>query len=513
MDIKAGMLEPRNMYKNYTLSLYLAVTPKRLNMMELLCIDPLTSVINPEGLLTLSTILIDLYSSPVSQKIKSIYGVGHYKTYFDLFEFAKKHQKAINFNLIEFLKEDGKREFYYALKNINETMNYKEGLLFAQLLLVHTNKLTHQDLLNWVNDVVVQESKIRLQKDLITRRLLEADPNNAQVIKSTATSMIIPIPSFESKRSSFNDGSVDANILKERNEARTKFTSMFSPYKGGIDLVLGYQEKKFYQKNHNCLNLNIHNSQEGIVIAGEDSSSKELLRSYIYQSISHSSGLLLFSALSDKSILTYIFQVAKHFDVEDDVHFFYYGSDELNTLVINNYVKANKIVIVVYPDFSGTTMNEQVLTTSYDSINAIVSGITVSNVEKGATKFPFNIYLNELSFVPHVEGHVKKIINQLSALHVHNINFYIINESLTILYAEYHDFIFEKIKNFVILFNELGQEICKYFDTQKLKPSDFSNLEPLEFYYFSKNVLINPKKFNGIYMPIDVDINLEDYLS
>lgn len=46
MDMKAGMLEPRNIYRNYTLSLYLAVTPKRLNMLELSCIDPNTSVVS-----------------------------------------------------------------------------------------------------------------------------------------------------------------------------------------------------------------------------------------------------------------------------------------------------------------------------------------------------------------------------------------------------------------------------------------------------------------------------------
>lgn len=513
MDMKAGMLEPRNMYKNYTLSLYLAATPKRLNMLDLSCIDSMTSIINPEGVLTLATMLIDLYSTQVSQKIKSIYGVGNYKTYFDLYEFAKKNNKDIHFNLIEFLKEENKREFYYALKNINESMHYKEGLLFSQLLLIHKNKMSYDELLIWVQDVVDQETRNRLQKDLITRRLLQSEPNDAQISKSTAISVVIPIPSFEPKVSTFNDGSVDANILKERNEARSKFTAMFSQYKGGIDLVLGYQEKKFYQKKHNCLNLNIHNSQEGIVIAGEDSSPKELLRSYIYQSVSNSSGVLLFSALSDKSVLTYIFQVAKYFDIQDDVHVFYYGSELLNSIVINDYIKANKIVVILYPEFSGTTSNEQLLSDSYASINTILSMISVSNLEKGVTKFPFNIYLNELSFVPHVETGIKTMIAQLSSLYVHNINFYIVNESLTILYSEYRDFIFEKIKNFVILFNEMGQEVCNLFDTQKLKPVDFSNLEPLEFYYFSENVLVNPKKFSGIYMPIDIDVNLEDYLN
>lgn len=513
MDMKAGMLEPRNIYRNYTLSPYLAVTPKRLNMLELSCIDPNTSVVNPEGILTLATMLVNLYNSPVSQKIKSIYGVGNYKTYFDLYEFAKKNNKDIHFNLIEFLKEEGKREFYYALKNINESMHYKEGLFFSQLLLIHKNKMTYDELLVWVIEIVNQEARNRLQKDLITRRLLNVEPNNTQVIKSNAISKVIPMPSFEPKGSTFNDGSVDANILKERNEARAKFTAMFSQYKGGIDLVLGYQEKKFYQKKHNCLNLNIHNSQEGIVIDGEDSSPKELLRSYIYQSVSNLCGVLLFSALSDKSMLTYIFQVAKHFDIQDDVHVFYYGSELLNSIVINDYIKANKIVVILYPDFSGTTSNEQLLSDSYASINTILSGISVSNLEKGITKFPFNIYLNELAFVPPVENAIKTMVTQLSSLYVHNINFYIVNESLTILYSEYRDFIFEKIKNFIILFNEMGQEVCNLFDTQKLKPVDFSNLEPLEFYYFSENVLVNPKKFNGIYMPIDMDVNLEDYLN
>ena len=73
--------------------------------------------------------------------------------------------------------------------------------------------------------------------------------------------------------------------------------------------------------------------------------------------------------------------------------------------------------------------------------------------------------------------------------------------------------IFEKIKNFIVLFNESGQEVCQNFATQKLKPVDFSKLEPLEFYYFSDNVLVNSRKFNGIYMPIDIDVNLEEHLN
>ena len=306
---------------------------------------------------------------------------------------------------------------------------------------------------------------------------------------------------------------MDANILKERTEARSKFTKMFAPYKGGIDLVLGYQDKGLFQKKHNCLNLNIHNSQEGIIIAGEDSGPKELLRSYIYQSISNSSGLLLFSALSDKSTLSYVFQVAKHFDITDDVHVFYYGSDELAALDMNDYIKSNKIVLILYPEFSGTASNETQLISSYDSINKVISNITVSNLGKGATKFPFNVYLNELSFTNPVEQHIKTMIDTLSSLYVHNVNFYIVNESLTILYSDYRSVIFEKIKNFIILFNESGQEVCQNFATQKLKPVDFSKLEPLEFYYFSDNILVNSRKFNGIYMPIDIDVNLEEHLN
>lgn len=513
MDMKVGMLEPRNMYKNYTLGLYLAITPKRLNIAGLHCIDTLTGVVDKDGVALLTSTLVTLYSEPVSQKIKSIYGVGHYKTYFDLYDFAIKSHKDIHLNLIEFLKEEGKREFYYALKNINESMHYKEGLLFSQLSLIHKNKLTVDELLTWTQEVVDQEAKNRLQKDLITRRLVHVEPNNAQVVKSTAVSVVLQVPSFEPKRSTFNDGSVDANILKERNEARAKFTTMFAPYKGGIDLVLGYQDKGFFQKKHNCLNLNIHNSQEGIIIAGEDSGPKELLRSYIYQSISNSSGLLLFSALSDKSTLSYVFQVAKHFDITDDVHIFYYGSDDLVSININDYIKSNKIVLILYPEFSGTSSNETQLISSYDSINKIISGITVSNLEKGSTKFPFNIYLNDLSFVNAIEQHINTMINTLSSLYVHNVNFYIVNESLTILYSDYRAAIFEKIKNFVVLFNECGQEICQNFDTQKLKPVDFAKLEPLEFYYFSENVLVNSRKFNGIYMPIDIDVNLEEHLN
>lgn len=513
MDMKVGMIEPRNMYSNYTLGLYLAITPKRLNLSGIICIDPLTSVIDTVGTSELASMLIKLYSEPVSQKVKSIYGSGHYKTYFDLYDFAKKSNKHIHLNLVEFLKEEGKRELYYALKNINESMNYKEGLLFSKLSLIHHKKLTLNELLEWSQEVVDNEAKNRLQKDLITRRLVHAEPHHIQVLKSASAAKIIPAPSFELKRSSFNDGSVDANILKERNEARSKFTSMFVPYKGGIDLVLGYQDKGFFQKKHNCLNLNIHNSQEGIIIAGEDSGPKELMRSYIYQSISQSSGLLLFTALSDKSTLSYVFQVAKHFDITDDVHVFYYGSAELDSILINDYVKSNKIVLIVYPEFSGITSNEALLKSSYESINTVISSINVSNLEKGKTKFPFNIYLNDLSFVNHVEESIKTMINNLSSLYVHNVNFYIVNGSLTILYSDYKQAIFEKIKNFVVLSNESGQEVCQNFDTQKLKPLDFSKLEPLEFYYFSDNVLVSPRKFNGIYMPIDIDINLDEYLN
>lgn len=513
MDMKAGMLEPRNMYKNYTMGLYLAISPKRLNIEGFQCIDTLTGLVDKEGFSQLTSTLIQLYSQPVSQKIKSIYGVGHYKTYFDLYDFAIKSHKDIHLNLIEFLKEEGKREFYYALKNINEAMQYKEGLLFSQLSLIHKNKLTMDELLTWTQDVIEQEAKNRLQKDLITRKLVHAEPDNTQVVKSTAVSVVIQVPSFDPKRSTFNDGSVDANILKERTEARIKFTKMFAPYKGGIDLVLGYQDKGLFQKKHNCLNLNIHNSQEGIIIAGEEAGPKELLRSYIYQSISNSSGLLLFSALSDKSTLSYVFQVAKHFDITDDVHVFYYGSDELAALDMNDYIKSNKVVLILYPEFSGTVSNEIQLMSSYDSINKVISNITVSNLGKGATKFPFNIYLNELSFTNPVEQHMKTMIDTLSSLYVHNVNFYIVNESLTILYSDYRSVIFDKIKNFIVLFNESGQEVCQNFATQKLKPVDFSKLEPLEFYYFSDNVLVNSRKFNGIYMPIDIDVNLEEHLN
>lgn len=513
MDVKSGMFDPRNIYKNYTLGIYLAITPKRLNITGLHCIDTLTGVVDKENFSLLTSILVKLYSQPVSQKIKSIYGIGHYKTYFELYDFAIKSRKRIHLNLIDFLKEEGKREFYYALKNVNESMNYKEGLLFSKLFLIHKNKLTFDEFLIWTQEILDKEAKNRLQKDLITRRLVHYEPHNAQVLRSMAASVVIQVPSFEYKRSNFNDGSVDANILKERNEVRSKFTTMFEPYKGGIDLVLGYQDKGFFQKKYNCLNLNMHNSQEGIIIIGEDAGPKELLRSYIYQSANNSSGLLLFSALTDKSTLYYLFQVAKYFDIADDVHVFYYGSDDLLTININDYIRNNKIVIILYPEFSDIVNNETLLVSSYESINKVISSINVSNLEKCVTKFPFNIYLNELSFVNHVEQQIITMINTLSSFYSYNINFYIVNESLNVLHSNYRATIFEKIKNFVILFNESGQEVCQNFDTQKLKPVDFSKLEPLEFYYFSENVLLNSRKYNGIYMPLDIDINLEEHLN
>lgn len=513
MDKKAGMLEPRNMYKSYTLGNYLAVNPKRLNISNISCIDTQTSIINIDGLQRLVDFLVSLYNTPVSQKIKSIYGIGYYRTYFELYDFAIRTNKNIRLNLLDFLKKDGKRELYYALKNINESMNYKEGCLFSQLSMLHKNKLSFNDFFIWIQSIVDTETTHRLQKNLIIRRLVGIDSANLQVIKSTTSAAIINPPTFEPKRSSFNDGSVDIQILKERNEARIKFNFMLSHYRNGIDLVLGYQEKSIFQKRYNCLNLNIQDIQEGIIIAGENSSSKELLRSYIYQSINNSSGLLLFSALNDKSMLSYIYQVATHFDVVDDVHVFYYGTDTLTHLDINHYIKANKIVLVLYPEFSDAAEHDVNILKSYQSINATISNIKESNIGKIGTKFPFNIYLNELSFPVWVENEIKLMITNLSNLYSYNVNYYIVNESLTLFYSAFCDYVLHRIKNVIILKNECGQEISRYLNMQKLRPVDFSKLGPLEFYYFSNNTLINPSKFNGIYMPIDIDINLEEHLN
>ena len=174
MDVKSGMFDPRNIYKNYTLGIYLAITPKRLNITGLHCIETLTGVVDKENFSLLTSILVKLYSQPVSQKIKSIYGIGHYKTYFELYDFAIKSRKRVRLNLIDFLKEEGKREFYYALKNVNESMNYKEGLLFSKLLLIHKNKLTLDEFLMWTQDVLDKEANNRLQKALIVRRLVHS---------------------------------------------------------------------------------------------------------------------------------------------------------------------------------------------------------------------------------------------------------------------------------------------------------------------------------------------------
>jgi hypothetical protein len=512
MYIKSYVNELRNLYKHYTLSTYLAVTPKRMNLVNVHCIDLHTGIINLAGVTSLIEAFISAYSEPVTPKIKSIYGIGYYKNYFELYEFIKNSKKHMTFRSLEFLKEEGKRCFYYALRNFNESMHYKEGLLFAKVLLVYKQELTIEDLLVWIQNIVSIEATERLQKDLITRRLVDKNIEKTHFDKLSKAAASVPVPSFQEKKLGSDTIVMEPKVFKERNEAKRKFNQMLLPYKDGTDLVLGYQDKGMFNGKTNCLNLNINDKQEGVIIAGEDSSPKELLRSYIYQSVYSSSGFLLFSPLSDKSTLYYIFQVAKHFDITDNVHVFYFGSEQFHQLDINAYVRANKIVLVLYPDFSESLHNERTLIQSYHSINTIISSINVNNIRADLSKFPFNIYLSDISFCDSVECEIIKIVDSLTALYQYNINYYIVNENLQIIQSSYKKLIFERINNFIVLNNQRGHDLCNTFDSKKIKPIDFTYLEPLAFYYFSHNVLVNHNKFHGIYMPIDIEINLDECL-
>lgn len=483
MDAKLYGIDKRNTFKNYTLGTYLAVNTKRLNT-ELEYIDLSTSIVNKENLQSLINDRIALYDKKICQKLATIYGAGVYKTYFDLYELAVATDKFVHLHLLEFIKEDGLRELYYAFKNNNENQTYKEGLFFEKLNKYRRDLISFEQFYEWTQTVVLEEAASREMR-LIS---LGSSHNKDNLNESKAIqteSLIIKLPNF--------DQSITSSKSEFKDYTARKFPKNIT--KSKHDMFFGVQKSGIFFSSDKHLQLDLSNNCQSTFIGGSCGGSTGMLLTQMYQSLLNNKGFILFNFSNIQSMRA-VYDLAYYFNRSDDVHTFFYGTHEFNDLELNKMIKHNKLVVVQFPELE--KLDLEMAVEAYVAITNMLSTIKTKNKDE----YTYNLYFQNLYYHKTIEHFLFSILDNAHELKANHINYMVINNISYHLPEDIVNYLVTHLDNSMIMRLEDEKTLAKFLNLKGIKSGEIMNLEPFEFFHFRHKKLENNKKYSGYYIDV-----------
>lgn len=450
--------------EGFSMSLYLYTLPYLLGNENIKCIDINTSIVNKENLKKSLTLVYNNYNTKSLNYERFFYLNNEYKTknFFDIYEAIKISNTHIK-EKTEYLKEDGKRELFFAIYNHYNETNYKEGLVFEKLNSLNKGLKSIEN--------IIEEIVEEINKELIFINKFNYNFNINTINKE------INIPDFSPP---INE---QKYILDTMSEINNNFTE-------NEPLILGQKitRNQLFKKTE-YLKISKNEICENIFITGcAGSGVSAMSYSYVLQALKSGSGFVYINFKGDSATLNTLHAISKLTNREKDVTILSINHKaELNNINIKEIVKKNKILIISSPALERLSQEaqEEILNT----INNMFSKIN----EYKKNMFPFTFLINDFSFSHYPE--YDRFLNQIKRLNKLNISFIGMDHDFTNVNKNKIDTVF----NNIMIFKVYDSEYLQNFNFKRMNHRDFRSLGSGEFFMI-KNKEIIEKKYKGFYI-------------
>lgn len=450
-----------NLHSHFTLSEYLALH----NNEEYDIINCNTLDVNKQSLVSfIDDYFLKKYTQTIDHKLAISYGVDKSYSYFDLFAYVLDMNKLVHHSKIHFIKESGFREFYYALKNFNESSAYKEGVLFELIYKLHKGIIKYNDIYKMVQDIVNNEAHLRRDNKLLISTMTIPDMSESDIEAVINRSIPIILPDLNN---TYNDHLNYINYeSKQKSIQSSKNLHANSKLKSTI---LGYKEKTgFFGKSINYL---VEKTPFTGFIYGNHYYSGGYFRNFMYQSMFNKKGFIYFN-FGSTGMETYINHYAYTFNIMDEVVYVYYGTQEFYNLDLNAMIRNNKIVIVQFPNTERVS-NELVLE-GYKCFDNLISSITIDS----SSDYPYSIFLGYPDRYPTSFHDSLEKLSDLKNLGYSSITVinYVKNDPLLVSSFDYI---------FILRVEESSDFLMSLLNGQKFSIRDVVRMDEDNFYFYS----------------------------
>lgn len=453
-----------NKSNGFSMSLYLYTLPYLLGNGNIKCIDINTSMINKDNLKILLNLVYNNYDSKSLGYERFYFLNNEYKTknFFDIYEAIKISNIHIKENT-EYLKEDSKRELFFAIYNHYNEKNYKEGLVFEKLNSLNKGLKSIEN--------IIEEIQEEINKELIFINKFNYNFNISTINKE------ISIPDFSPP---INQQKYILDAISEINNNFTESEPLILGQKITRNQLFKKTEYLKISKNEIC---------ENIFIAGcAGSGVSAMSYSYVLQALKSGSGFVYINFKGDSDTLNTLHAISKLTNREKDVTILSINHKaELNNINIKEIVKKNKILIISSPALERLSQEaqEEILNT----INNMFSKIN----EYKKNIFPFTFIINDFFFSRYTE--YDRFLNQIKRLNKLNIAFIGMDHDFTNVNKNKIDTVF----NNIMIFKVYDSQYLQNFNFKRMDFRDFRSLGSGEFFMI-KNKEIIEKKYKCFYI-------------
>jgi len=474
-----------NNAKNYLLSSYLALAPERFKLSNVKYIDQLTSTVIKINFQSLIDHLLSMYNTTINDRLAFICGLGADYTYFELYEMIVSTDKQLNLKSLDFLKKQGLREFFYALKNNNDNVALKEGLLFDTLNQYRRELINIDEFYEWSQSVVTEERTSKKLVEILYYYGCEDSMNYEQKVAVDQKSRMVLDTSDVFSDSNENSISDLSTITSETLDI-LKFNAHSKK------MIMGHKKIGFFFKKNQLLTLQEEDNTSLVLGAG----ATNFIYPLMYQSLYNKKGFVMFNFIPDNAY-NIISDMASRFEREDDVHKFFYGTPEFDSINVNSLISHNKIVLVQFPNLA---QNPKVVSDVLDKFSTLIADFK----QLSDTSSPYNIFVNHPVYFTQDIELLEPLFESLRHLKNSGYNYFLFEKAIDDV--KILDALLHHVKHSFLI-----KPTCQAFRScLKMAPLSMRDLNSLgieEFYYFEDGVIQQHKPFKAAIISVNLNRN------
>lgn len=469
-------------FDGFSIPVYLYTLPYILGRTDLKCVKIYDAQnINEQNVIKLLKIVSEKYEFPnndILNVFKQINPDYENKNIFEIYEDLKlKPSKPFkDIENLSLFKDFGMREFFFALKNLYEDDNYKEGQLFEQLFKYYKGESTIEDVIYFI-EMEIYESAIYL-----SHFYSEFDP------EKSAGNTDINVPKF------MTEGVRDNSTIKLISEINNIYTN-------DQPLILGKMKLNYLTNESKYLKISQTQTNENIFLLGCKGSGVSTVKlSIMAQLLKAGAGFIYINFENDESYeqcqSLKMYNIAKLFNRQKDIiDVSIYNKKEIARIDVNKLISKNKILSISCNSLDDVCIEER---------ERIIGGFhsLISRIKnKSKTILPYSIFINNW-YIKESEN-FQKIKNEMSRINKLKINFI---SSYTGFNVFRNDDIKKLFGNILILRTDDNSNLSG-IDLNGLNLKDFKkeNILPDGCFYFSRGgKIINKNSYYSFNFDVEI---------
>lgn len=479
-------VEKLNSFKAYNMRLYLAHSPERLGLESFSLIDMNTSLINRPDFYKFIDHLTQKYKKQIDKNLIKLLGSKSISNYFDAYNFIVDNKVNVDLTKFEYLKKNGYRELYYAIKNYKENFHYNEGLFFSNLNDLNQSIFTIETMLERT------QHRIKLSID----RAFENEVNTYITHIST-----------HNQNSNFTVQDIRNRCCKINPLLDSELYIVGKDFRNKDEKILYKNTQSIFKKqysNHNKLTLGsrkpsgLFRRKEYLTIpeashvffAGLHCGVSESMYGMLCENFINNKGILFFEFLTVNSY-NRIHQIVKYFDREEDLLCYNLNDIDYNTIDLKNLMKNNKIVFFYYVNLDRNP--HSIIEDTINNIDNLLKTIDTSD------NHPYSVIFNQLPYELMNIDDTKKITDISN--HLVNCGFGCLSfHSLyNYLKEDVLNYLLNNIEHLCLMKQEDVAEAKKFLDLSLAKNPRVNKLNPGEFYHFKNRKLNSSQHYKVIF--------------